>query len=49
MITRVIKRDGREVVFNIEKIASAIHKALDASTEPTSKTQPSQEARPVWI
>lgn len=37
MITRVIKRDGREVVFNIEKIASAIHKALDASTETNIK------------
>jgi ribonucleoside-triphosphate reductase len=34
MITRVIKRDGREVAFNIEKIALAIHKALDASAEP---------------
>lgn len=33
MITRVIKRDGREAVFNIEKIANAIHKALDASEE----------------
>ncbi|MDD2533799.1 MAG: anaerobic ribonucleoside-triphosphate reductase [Eubacteriales bacterium] len=33
MITRVIKRDGREAVFNIEKIANAIHKALDASQE----------------
>ncbi|NCC76431.1 MAG: hypothetical protein EOM08_08360 [Clostridia bacterium] len=37
MITRVIKRDGREVIFNIEKIASAIHKALDASTETNIK------------
>lgn len=33
MITRVIKRDGREAVFNIEKIANAIQKALDASDE----------------
>lgn len=37
MITRVIKRDGREAVFNIEKIANAIHKALDASEEVNAR------------
>ena len=37
MITRVIKRDGREAVFNIEKIANAIHKALDASAEVSAR------------
>ncbi len=30
MLTRIIKRDGREVPFNIEKIASAIFKAAQA-------------------
>ncbi len=30
MITRIIKRDGREVPFNIEKIANAIFKAAQA-------------------
>ncbi|MEA4888081.1 MAG: anaerobic ribonucleoside triphosphate reductase [Clostridiaceae bacterium] len=33
MITRVIKRDGREASYNIEKIANAIYKALEASAE----------------
>lgn len=33
MITRVVKRDGREAAFNIEKIANAIYKALEASAE----------------
>ena len=33
MITRVIKRDGREAPFNIEKIANAIYKALEATGE----------------
>ena len=37
MITRVIKRDGREAIFNIEKIANAIHKALDASEEVSGR------------
>ena len=31
MITTIIKRDGREVPFNLEKIANAILKALQAS------------------
>ncbi len=30
MITKIIKRDGREVPFNIEKISSAIFKAAEA-------------------
>ena len=29
MITRIQKRDGRVVTFNIEKIANAIYKAAD--------------------
>ncbi|MRR18483.1 MAG: anaerobic ribonucleoside triphosphate reductase, partial [Deltaproteobacteria bacterium] len=33
MITRVKKRGGREVPFNIEKIANAIYKALEAANE----------------
>ncbi len=33
MITRVRKRDGREAPFNIEKIANAIYKALEAANE----------------
>ena len=31
MITRIKKRDGREVAFNMEKIANAIFKAARAS------------------
>ena len=31
MITKIRKRDGREVAFNIEKIANAIFKAAQAS------------------
>ncbi|HEX9059700.1 MAG TPA: ATP cone domain-containing protein, partial [Clostridia bacterium] len=31
MITKIIKRDGREVPFNIEKIANAIFKAESAA------------------
>ena len=30
MITKIIKRDGREAPFNIEKIAQAIYKAAEA-------------------
>ena len=30
MITKIVKRDGREVPFNIEKIANAIFKAAQA-------------------
>lgn len=33
MITRVKKRDGREAPFNIEKIANAIYKSLEAADE----------------
>lgn len=33
MVTRVKKRDGREVYFNIEKIMNAIHKASVAAGE----------------
>ncbi|WP_376748852.1 anaerobic ribonucleoside triphosphate reductase [Anaerospora hongkongensis] len=31
MITTIVKRDGREVPFNLEKISNAINKALQAS------------------
>ncbi len=31
MITKIIKRDGREAAFNIEKIANAINKAFNAT------------------
>ena len=31
MITKIIKRDGREAPFNIEKIAKAIYKAAEAA------------------
>ena len=31
MLTKIIKRDGREVAFNIEKIANAIFKAAQAT------------------
>lgn len=31
MITTIVKRDGREVPFNLEKITNAIYKALQAS------------------
>lgn len=37
MITRVIKRDGRETSYNIEKIANAIYKALEASEETSAR------------
>ena len=37
MITKVIKRDGREASYNIEKIANAIYKALEASAESTAQ------------
>ena len=30
MLTKIIKRDGREAPFNVEKIASAIYKAAQA-------------------
>lgn len=33
MITKVIKRDGRQAAYNIEKIANAIYRALEASGE----------------
>ncbi|NLB42363.1 MAG: anaerobic ribonucleoside triphosphate reductase, partial [Clostridiales bacterium] len=33
MITKIRKRDGREVPFNIEKIANAILKAINATGE----------------
>ncbi len=33
MITKVIKRDGRQASYNIEKIANAIYKALEVSAE----------------
>ena len=31
MITKIIKRDGREAPFNIEKIAKAVFKAAEAA------------------
>jgi len=33
MITKILKRDGREVPFNIEKITNAIYKATIAAGE----------------
>ncbi|MDR0397556.1 MAG: anaerobic ribonucleoside triphosphate reductase [Oscillospiraceae bacterium] len=36
MLTTIVKRDGREVPFNLEKISSAILKALQAAGEPDS-------------
>ena len=32
MIYRIIKRDGREVEFDIEKIAAAIEKAMQSTS-----------------
>ena len=37
MITAIVKRDGREVPFNLEKIANAIAKALQATGTPDEK------------
>lgn len=37
MIARVVKRDGRQVPFNIEKIGSAIHKAFETTGEANGK------------
>ena len=37
MIARVLKRDGRQVPFNIDKIATAIHKAFEATGEANGK------------
>lgn len=34
MLTTIVKRDGREVPFNLEKISNAIFKALQASGVP---------------
>ena len=36
MLTTIIKRDGREVPFNLEKISNAIFKALQAAGNPNS-------------
>ena len=30
MVTQIIKRDGRKLPFNIEKIANAVYKAAQA-------------------
>jgi ribonucleoside-triphosphate reductase len=38
MITTIVKRDGREVPFNLEKITNAIHKALLAVGASTEKS-----------
>jgi ribonucleoside-triphosphate reductase (formate) len=38
MITTIVKRDGREVPFNLEKITNAIHKALQAVGASTEKS-----------
>ncbi len=38
MITKIRKRDGREVPFNIEKIANAIFKAASATGGKDYKT-----------
>jgi anaerobic ribonucleoside-triphosphate reductase len=37
MITTIIKRDGREVPFNLEKISNAINKSLYAAGESNDK------------
>jgi anaerobic ribonucleoside-triphosphate reductase len=37
MITKVIKRDGRQAAYNIEKIANAIYRALEASGEQVAE------------
>ena len=37
MISRVLKRDGRQVPFNIDKISIAIHKAFEATGEATGR------------
>ena len=37
MITTIIKRDGREVPFNLEKISNAINKALQAAGESNDR------------
>ncbi len=39
MIARVLKRDGRQVPFNIDKIATAIHKAFEATGEANGKIE----------
>lgn len=39
MIARVLKRDGRQVPFNIEKIATAIAKAFEATGEGNGKSK----------
>lgn len=39
MISRVLKRDGRQVPFNIEKIAVAIRKAFEATGEANGKIE----------
>ena len=37
MISRVLKRDGRQVPFNIDKISIAIHKAFEVTGEANGK------------
>jgi hypothetical protein len=39
MITKIKKRDGREVAFNIEKIANAILKLQVCQVEKTTKNR----------
>jgi len=39
MIARVLKRDGRQVPFNIDKIATAIRKAFEATGEANGKAE----------
>lgn len=39
MIARVLKRDGRQVPFNIDKISIAIHKAFEVTGEATGKIE----------
>ena len=36
MIERIIKRDGREVPFEIDKISTAIYKAAEVSAATTA-------------
>lgn len=45
MLTTIIKRDGREVPFNLEKISNAINKALQAAGNGDEKLALSLAAR----
>ena len=47
MITTIVKRDGRQVPFNLEKIANAIFKALQAVGAADEKQALGLPPRPV--